>query len=91
MKLDEYLFRSTVEGVFFGSGITCAVFQKAGITPSRSEVLKCAVKGAASVLALSLRTHAGTLSGPTALFTLICCKAFSVKVACVLAILDQSV
>ena len=65
-----------------GSGITCAVFHKAGITPSRSEVLKSAVKGAASVgpLALSLRTHAGTLSGPTALFTLISCKAFSVVI-----------
>ena len=47
-------------GFFFGSGITCAVFHKAGITPSRSEVLKSAVKGATSVLALSLRTHAGT-------------------------------
>ena len=66
--------------LFFWSGITCAVFHKAGITPSRSEVLKSAVKGAASVLALSLRTHAGTLSGPTALFTLICCKAFSVVI-----------
>ena len=67
-------------GWFLGSGITCAVFHNAGITPFRSEVLKSAVKGAASVLALSLRTHAGTLSGPTALFTLICCKAFSVVI-----------
>ena len=32
-------------GCFFGSGITCAVFHKAGITPSLSEVLKSAVKG----------------------------------------------
>ena len=46
----------------------------------RSEVLKSAIKVAASIglLALSMRTHAGTLSGPTALFTLICCKAFPV-------------
>ena len=66
-------------GCFFGSGITCAVFHKAGLTPSRSEVLKSAVKGQQFVLALSLRTHPGTLSGPTALFTLICCKAFSVS------------
>ena len=35
-------------GCFFGSGITCAVFHKTGIIPSRSEVLKSAVKGAAS-------------------------------------------
>ena len=62
--------------LFLGSGITCAVFHKAGIITSRSEVLKSAVKWAASVL--SLRTHAGTLSGPTGVFTLICCKAFDI-------------
>ena len=35
---------------FLGSGITCAVLHNVGITPSRSEVLKSAVKGAARVL-----------------------------------------
>ena len=48
---------------------------------SRSEVLKSAViKGDARRVALSLITHAGTLSGPAAVFTLICCKAFSVVI-----------
>ena len=65
-------------GCFLGSGITSAVFQPAGTTPSLMELFKMAVRGAASILEKSRRIHAGTPSEPVALLTLIFLRAFSV-------------
>ena len=66
-------------GFRFGSGTTFAAFHIAGINPSRNELLNIAVIGAARMLALSLKMHAGILSGPIALFILTRYKTYRIQ------------
>ena len=56
--------------MFFGNGITLAIFHSMGSTPYLRELLEIAVNGGARTFAWFLNTHAGMLSGPVALLAL---------------------
>ena len=74
-------FSIVTGGCYFDKGITVAVFQGFGSTPSLRELLNIAVTGAARRCAHSFNAHVGILSLPVALFTFMLSSANLVSLA----------